>query len=160
RIFRYVLERLGGTEPHVQLIVELLEFLRRGHFLVAAELHGAREARKLLQVNAEVIRLQLVREEQRFRCEVCSAVLSGTSRGTPSPRCHGRLIPWPEADVRQNRTVRRILAPAVVPLVAGEHTAQIPNAARLALEDEFKAPADESKVNVLACSPTLEMGID
>ena len=27
-------------------------------------------------------------------------------------------------------------------------------------ETDFKAPADESKVNVLACSPTLEMGID
>ncbi|MBI3796502.1 MAG: DUF1998 domain-containing protein, partial [Deltaproteobacteria bacterium] len=160
RIFRYMLERLGGTEPQVQLIVELVVFIRRGYFLVAAVLHGAREARKLLQVNAEVVRLQLVREEQGFRCEVCSAVLSGASRGAPCPRCHGCLIAWPEAEVQQNRTVRRILAPTVVPLVAGEHTAQVPNAARLALEEQFKAPADRSKVNVLACSPTLEMGID
>jgi len=48
----------------------------------------------------------------------------------------------------------------IIPLVAGEHTAQVPNAKRVELEDNFKAAGDKSKVNVLACSPTLEMGID
>ena len=32
--------------------------------------------------------------------------------------------------------------------------------ARTELEDHFKAPPGESPVNILACSPTLEMGID
>src|ERR1019366_2561677 len=42
----------------------------------------------------------------------------------------------------------------------GEHTAQVPNARRVELEERFKAPQAKSKVNVLACSPTLELGID
>jgi ATP-dependent helicase YprA (DUF1998 family) len=45
-------------------------------------------------------------------------------------------------------------------LVAGEHTAQITMDARTKLEDDFKASPSQSPINVLACSPTLELGID
>ena len=160
RVFRHLLERLGGITPDADHIVALLEFLQRGSFLVAVDLYGAREGTRLLQVNAEVVRLQLVPEEERLRCGVCGAVLSGARKGFPCPRCHGRLVAWPEADITDNRTVRRIRAPTLVPLVAREHTAQIPNDVRVELEDHFKAEPAASKVNVLACSPTLEMGID
>ena len=56
--------------------------------------------------------------------------------------------------------MRRIYSPEAIPLVAGEHTAQMTANARTELEDHFKAPPGESPVNILACSPTLEMGID
>jgi Lhr-like helicase len=46
-----------------------------------------------------------------------------------------------------------------VPLSAGEHTAQVPAQVRKELEETFKSKAP-STLNVLACSPTLEMGID
>src|SRR5206468_2680329 len=54
----------------------------------------------------------------------------------------------------------RIRAADVVPLVAREHTAQIPNDVRLDIENDFKASVGQSPVNLLSCSPTLEMGID
>lgn len=54
--------------------------------------------------------------------------------------------------------MQRIRAAEVVPLFAGEHTAQVPNDQRIDLEEQFKA--NEDTRNVLACSPTLEMGID
>jgi Lhr-like helicase len=47
-----------------------------------------------------------------------------------------------------------------VSLVAREHTAQVPTDVRAELESEFKAASTSSSVNVLACSPTLELGID
>ena len=67
---------------------------------------------------------------------------------------------WTDADVFANRWVKLITKPSHVPLVAGEHTAQITTHDRAILEERFKAPAGESSINVLACSPTLEMGID
>jgi hypothetical protein len=45
-------------------------------------------------------------------------------------------------------------------LVADEHTAQVTNDKRVDLENRFKAAAAEAPLNVLACSPTMEMGID
>jgi len=47
-----------------------------------------------------------------------------------------------------------------IPLVAKEHTAQVTIEERAAIEDCFKAGAGVSPVNLLSCSPTLEMGID
>jgi hypothetical protein len=66
---------------------------------------------------------------------------------------------WPVEDFESNRAVRRVQQGTVVPLSAGEHTAQVPVEIRKELEQQFKG-AVQSSLNVLACSPTLEMGID
>lgn len=161
RILKHLLQRFGGHDATEQMMEELLRFLfRPGNFLTDAELYGYRERYKLLQVNAESIRLELLSQDTRFHCEVCGEVHPFARAGLPCPRCHGLLASWPDAEVDQNRTVRRIRMPAYIPLVAGEHTAQITTAARARLEDEFKAAPDRSPTNILACSPTLEMGID
>lgn len=114
----------------------------------------------LLQVNSEVLQLEAATEKQRYRCEVCSTPVLGWQKNYPCPYCHGNLIRWTDSESAENRYVKKILSPEYIPLVAGEHTAQIPNDVRVELEDNFKAKAGESKVNLLACSPTLEMGID
>ncbi|MBD2014350.1 DEAD/DEAH box helicase [Microcoleus sp. FACHB-53] len=160
RILKHLLSRWGGTEPTEEHLVEVLEWLLKGSFLVAAQLYGRREKTSLLQVNAEVVRLKLAAPQERYRCEVCSTPLLGGREKFPCPECHGNLKHWVESDVMDNRNVQRILSPEFIPLVAGEHTAQIPHDVRVDLENKFKAKASESKVNLLACSPTLEMGID
>ncbi len=160
RILKHLLDRFGGVAPHPEDMEALLEFLCRGSFLVANPLHGARDSYPLLQVNAETVRLGVVAEGERMHCVVCSTTLAGAQDGSPCPRCHGSLVRWSDADVAANRTVRRIRAADVVPLVAREHTAQIPNDIRLEIEDAFKAGVEQSPINLLACSPTLEMGID
>ncbi|MBD2358149.1 DEAD/DEAH box helicase [Tolypothrix sp. FACHB-123] len=160
RILKHLLARFGSIEPNEEHMVKLLEFLQSGSFLSAVELYGNREKIRLLQVNAEVIRLELVQASARYRCQVCETPLLGARPGLPCPHCHGVLVSWTESEVMQNRTVRRILSEQVIPLEAGEHTAQIPNDVRVELETNFKAKADVSKINLLACSPTLEMGID
>lgn len=77
----------------------------------------------------------------------------------PCPRCHGALRNWTDDQVQESRTVRRIKSGRIVTLVAGV-TVQVTNDERVKLEQKFKAPAAEDKLNLLACSPTLEFGID
>ena len=160
RLLKQMLTKFGGQEPDAELMVDLLAFLKKGSFLAAVELAGARDKTQLLQVNEEVVRLQLATEDIRMHCDVCGAVLSGAKPGMPCPRCHGTLVRWLDREVNLSRSVKRIKKPQTIPLVAREHTAQITTDDRLDYEAAFKAPAAESKVNVLACSPTLEMGID
>jgi hypothetical protein len=150
RLMKDLLARFGGPDPHAEQMVDLLSFLKRGSFLVPVELFGAQKRGTLLQVNEEVGRLQLVTEEIRMHCDVCGAVLSGASAGLPCPECHGTLVRWLDREVHANRAVKRIKKPQTIPLVAKEHTAQITTDDRIDYETAFKAPAAESKVNVLA----------
>lgn len=161
RMLRHLLAQFGGIEPKVEDALALVGFLMKpGRYLVASELFGARDKTPLLQVSEECLRLKLVREGERMRCQVCGTVLAGAKPGLPCPYCHGKLEIWLDSDVLANRTARRIKTEEIIPLVAREHTAQVPNTERQEFEDDFKAGAEKSKVNVLACSPTLEMGID
>ena len=160
RILKDFQRRFGGVEPDVDAAVSILDFLKAGGFLTHGDLYGARQGGKLLQVNEEIVRLQLVDEETRFLCQVCGTVYPGGKAGMPCRRCHGTLVRWFDSEIARSRAVQRIRKPEVVPLVAGEHTAQVPNDRRIDLEESFKAKPEDSKVNVLACSPTLEMGID
>jgi replicative superfamily II helicase/very-short-patch-repair endonuclease len=160
RIFRSLIARFGGAQPDADSLVEALRFLQQASFVVASELYGFRGHTRLLQVNAERVVLALADPACRTHCNVCGTALAGAQRNMPCPRCHGSLVPWTEEEVEDSRTVRRVRAEAIIPLVAKEHTAQIPNDERATIEEMFKAPGNESKVNLLACSPTLEMGID
>lgn len=156
----HLLSRMGGMTPTANEMVDVLQFLADGSFLTAVDLYGAQQRARLVQVNADVVRLDYLEDTTRMRCSVCGTTLAFANTGMPCPRCRGDGVAWPSGEVDQNRTVRRIRSDSVIPLVAGEHTAQVPNDDRIDLETRFKAAASVSKVNVLACSPTLEMGID
>lgn len=160
RILEHLLSAFGGIEPTPETMIDILTFLKEGSFLIAAELFGSRDRGKYLQVNADAIQIELCKEGTRFRCNVCGEVKPFASEGLPCPKCHGSMTKWPDSEVNESRTVRRIKSKQIIPLIAGEHTAQIPHDVRLNLESDFKGGAEDSKVNVLACSPTLEMGID
>ena len=171
---RHLLNRMGGAEPDEEGMVELLELLTRGPTLIeASPLHGHRKGRRLLQVSASVVSLELVSPADRRRCTICNVRMPWAPEGSPCPSCHGVLQYWPEEEIERNRYVQRIKRLDLMPLSAGEHTAQITGEERIELEEDFKAPppgfqpqADWSgttrraATNVLACSPTLELGID
>lgn len=160
RILRHLLKRYGGGEPAEQAMLDLAQFLVDGGFLLPVDLFPYRDRTKLLQVNAEAVRIALLDEAARQRCNVCGAPRPFAPAGAPCPLCHGSLVPWRDAEIAQNRSVRRMEANRIIPLVAGEHTAQVPHEDRIRLEEDFKARPETAKTNVLACSPTLEMGID
>jgi hypothetical protein len=160
RVLKSLMERFGGVVPDEHVMVACLKLLRAGTVVVPSVLFGYTKTYQLLQVNAESIRVVLLDERDRRRCGVCGSARAFAGIGSPCPLCHGQITTWPDEDVVKHRSVRRIRAERTVALVAGEHTAQVPNATRMELEAQFKAPPATSAVNVLACSPTLEMGID
>lgn len=159
RIVKHLLQRFGAGIPDEQSAVLIMNFLRPA-FVVPVDLFGARQSRKLLQVNADVVRLVPLTDETRLRCLVCGSPRPLARVGAPCPSCSGTLVRWPDAAVREHRAVRRLLQPSLVHLEAREHTAQVPTAVRQDIEEKFKAPSAVSPINLLACSPTLEMGID
>jgi hypothetical protein len=160
RLTEQLLTRFGAPRPDESDGLVLLQFLRRGNFLTISDVFGFRDRAQACQLNAEVVRLRLTNAVDRLRCNVCSWPLAGAQAGAPCPRCHGAAALWSDAEVEQHRTVRRMRQPTFRPLVADEHTAQVTNDKRVQLEENFKSSAQQDPLNVLACSPTMEMGID
>ena len=162
RILQHLVLRFGGTsELDSDTMVKLLEMLQEpGKFLTAEELHGFQDSKRLLQVNDQVVRLNLVEDAERQHCHICGIPMPGKVTEMPCPSCQGQIVPWSLEELLENHYIQRIQADTTVPLIAEEHTAQVPNDKRIEIEQSFKAKATESKLNVLACSPTLEMGID
>lgn len=161
RLIDSMLARFGGlpgTSPDDGAAI--LQFLHRGGFLVTSDVYGIRQRYQLCQLNHEVVRLWLPGNAERKHCHICSWPMSGAAAGAACPRCHGEARPWDADEIESHRTVRRLRSDRYVPLVAQEHTAQVPNDRRVELEEAFKASAAESPLNLLACSPTMEMGID
>jgi len=160
RVLTNLLHAMGGAVPDHQTMLDVVGFLLAGSFLVPSELAGRRDRRLLLQVNDEAIRLRRISAPERLRCDVCATPRAFAAPGAPCPSCHGRLTMWPDEAVLENRYAARIARRVTIPLFAHEHTAQVPAAVRQQLEEQFKSAASVSPLNVLACSPTLEMGID
>ncbi|MEI7730993.1 MAG: DEAD/DEAH box helicase [Verrucomicrobiota bacterium] len=160
RLVEHLLHRFGAPQPDANDGLALLQFLQRGSFTTTSDVQGHRQSARVCQLNAEVLRLRLFTGADRLRCNICSWPLAGAYAGAPCPRCHGVASLWPDAEVEQHRTVRRMRQPTFRPLIADEHTAQVTNERRVDLENRFKASAAEAPLNVLACSPTMEMGID
>ena len=101
-----------------------------------------------------------VTEKIRLSCDVCGRLQAGPKAELPCPRCHGKIVVKSDETVENSRSVKRIRALSLPALVAAEHTAQITAQDRTDVEEEFKAKSEISAVNLLACSPTLDLGID
>lgn len=159
-MFRNLIQRMRRDDPHLedQHLLRVIGFLREGSLLTGSKLHGFKGSRVLLQVNAEAVELELVASDALRRCSVCNVRSPWAEIGSPCPACSGVLERWPEVEVSQNRYVERIRSNNLMALRAGEHTAQITSEDRMDLETRFKS--DKDPLNILACSPTLEMGID
>ena len=144
--------------------LRLIQALADEQFVIPAELHGFKgQPIKLYQVNAGMIQLSLDTAATRLRCGTCGHMvhLPEWARPAEQPRCprceDGRLQPCSDEQVQTSRYARRALDKESIPLKAAEHTAQIPAARRKDIEDNFKSK--DQPINVLACSPTLELGI-
>ncbi len=85
-LFRNLIDRFGGNPPNDHSMIEVLNFLKRGSFLTPVELCGTNARRKLLQVNADVVRLVLFVPPSLRRRSAALSALRGRRprRGTPS----------------------------------------------------------------------------
>src|SRR5579863_5845711 len=157
RFNRSHLQEARVTEDGFSLLMESL--VARG-LIKLDKLYGySNQPIELYQVNDAGLQLARATDARRARCNRCSLVVCGEEVcGMPCPRCSGLLVPFSQQDVLSNRYARRASLPDAIALVAKEHTAQVTTDARREIEESFKSP--DQPTNVLACSPTLEMGID
>lgn len=160
KVLTLLLKRLGAAAPDLEAVRQLLHQLADFGYLKRDSLHGTKgKPIELFQVNDAMVVLSLAVEGQRARCDTCTRVVPGGPIGMPCPRCeNGTLRSFGDAEVRRSRYAKRALNPAGAPLVAEEHTAQITPNRRKQIEDDFKSKTEPT--NLLACSPTLELGID
>ena len=155
---------LNGSTPSPEGVQALLQALAEEQFLAPADLHGrSGKPARLYQVNAGMALLRLAREPGRLRCDTCSKTVwlpawAAFDGPRSCPRCeNGELVALSDKAVKLSRYARRALDPGATPLNAAEHTAQVTGPKRKEYEDQFKDP--QNALNVLACSPTLELGI-
>lgn len=161
RVFKHLLSRMTRTVAEEGMLLDVLRLLRDVGAVTPSKLYGyGTKPSVLLQVAADEIELCLLSESDRMRCSVCGMRVAFAEKGSPCRACNGVLVPWPPAEAESNRYFKRLVQRSAQEIVAREHTAQIAADTRRDVEADFNAPAATSPVNVLACSPTLEMGID
>jgi replicative superfamily II helicase len=158
KVLLHFTQRLSGMVPDKDGVEQFLKLLAEESLLVSVTLHGYSKDCTLYQVGDDSLELELATEDRRCRCHVCSLVVPDAPVGAPCPRCSGLLRQFTDEQVQRSRYARRALNPATEPLDAEEHTAQVSVDRRKEIEEEFKSK--DLPTNVLACTPTLEMGID
>jgi len=162
RRFRSLVRSMGAPIAQAQDLIDLLKLLKDNALLLPTTVFGnGSNTETLLQLNPDAILLELIPASERRRCATCGYRMAWATTGAPCPKCPaGRFEAWPQDEVERSRYVRRIRRQGFQVLVAREHTAQVTGDDRIQIEDEFKGAPGLSPVNVLSCSPTLEMGID
>jgi hypothetical protein len=113
------------------------------------------EGKRTLQVSTRIIRLAPA--AKGYRCEKCQIWHPYRGPACFSSRCTGSIGNLKEdvADA-DSYYVRFYRSQAGKRMLAAEHTAQISQEQRADLENKFKS----GKLDVLVCSPTLELGVD
>jgi len=149
---------LGGREPAEAFIREVIPLLERLEILVHVpdfpippkeRTAGLRP----LQIAPRVVRLYS--PERGFRCNACRTWRPYDLPTCPTPKCtNGKLLPATRDD--DNYYVKSYLERTPRRLSIAEHSAQISGEDRAKRETEFK----EGRLDVLVCSPTLELGVD
>ncbi|HHH47906.1 MAG TPA: DEAD/DEAH box helicase [Gammaproteobacteria bacterium] len=145
----------GRSEAFLRAMVKVL---RKYDILVPVPNFPIPKAEQLpglqpLQLSHRVI--HLVRTDRGFRCNACQTWRPYYLATCPTPRCgEGQL--QPAVLDEDNFYVRLYLDQQPKRLAVREHSAQIPGDQRADIEREFK----EGFLDVLVCSPTLELGVD
>lgn len=102
-------------------------------------------------------KLVLYPHSGRYRCEKCrrTTIRQGPTGLCLAWRCGGRLV-W--EDEAQDDFDLRVLDGDYAMLRVAEHSAQVPHDRRERIENQFKGEGQQ--LNVLVCTPTLELGVD
>ena len=156
-----LVRRLTGKDAHVdEWTKAVVELLAASDILVEAPLpQRARQqlaGHAALQIAPRVLRA--VKVARGFRCAKCRTWRPYRAPSCPSgSMCSGSGDDQRPAIVDQDHYyVRLYTQERPRRLIAREHTAQIDDQERARRENDFK----DGKLDVLVCSPTLELGVD
>jgi DEAD/DEAH box helicase domain-containing protein len=112
--------------------------------------------------------LTVTTDVRALHCDTCrnqvtlsrEAAARWQGRRCPRYRCPGSLHAVTQTSATLDYYARLYKGGRVQRIFAGEHTGLLKRADREALESEFKDGTAPDAPNLLACTPTLEMGID
>ena len=134
--------------------MDLITFLHDEGFLVKRDIGNEMASIRGNMVNHS--RIMLTIPDELYRCNRCNSVTAHNVRGACARwRCEGRLEPF-QPDAQANYYVDTYMHRQPFRMVSEEHSAQLPGARRMEVERGFKNGA----VDVLVCTPTMEMGVD
>ncbi len=160
RVFDAVGQPLDHADA-VDTVTRIVGQLGHGHvgFLVERQVEGYRRKHyHLWMVNQDVITLWADQGVDPWRCPKCGTVHRFRSlRVCTGTTCH---IALDRRDLTENY-FRQIYATPLgeaVPVRAEEHSGQVEGRERREIELRFRD--EENPLNVLVCTPTMELGID
>jgi Lhr-like helicase len=161
---RALLSRLDlPSNERLDVALAIVKLLRRHKLLVDVSAGRGKQRTSGLSVPLTAVEVGLA--EAQAACALCNALVGDGKPGDrcPKPRCGGRLVAVSSVAESENTDVRAILADESIALHAEEHSAAVGVEKRDEIEQSFQSePSAENPdpVNVLACTPTLEVGVN
>ncbi len=159
-IQRLVARVVGGREGAETFLRAVVPLLLEYGILVRV-LHFPIPARERvpgldpLQVDPRFIRLRAA--DGGYRCNACQAWRPYHLPACPTPKCRNGYLVREAADKdKENYYFRLYRGREPLRLMVREHSAQIGGEERARRETDFK----EGRLDVLVCTPTLELGVD
>jgi superfamily II DNA or RNA helicase/very-short-patch-repair endonuclease/ribosomal protein L37AE/L43A len=148
-----------NTTQAGELIATAVEKLVEVGFLVTHEVRDyGRILGHLYIIDPSVITMQLDTAPEKQICPRCSSVYHFEEvHSCYRTTCRGDLV---QRDISQNYFLETYTQPlgSSVDLHAEEHSGQVTGDVRMDIEQRFRDP--ESDLNVIVCTPTMELGID
>lgn len=146
-----------SSSEAAELIKETVNTLLNTGFLVEVPLKIGKSKINTLMVNSDIIIYQISNGEKRKLCPKCGTYYSFKELNKCIKRSCGNLI---SKEIENNYFVMQYTEPLekTVNISAAEHSGQIEGKDRKKLEEKFRSTDDA--LNLLVCTPTMELGID
>ncbi|MGH7728732.1 MAG: DEAD/DEAH box helicase [Vulcanimicrobiaceae bacterium] len=144
-----------AREKRLELAHDLFRWLVKERYLRAVSVGRKSKRRHGYSVPLDII--EIVRAGSAAECTVCRRRLAdpGEVKRCPKPACDGYLIAAVDSDDAERDLLTEHDS---VRLIPEEHSAAVDGAQRDEIERRFQLQPPE--VNVLACTPTLELGVN
>lgn len=155
KIVKKVVGSREGAQRFLQAAVPILVELELLKSVKSFPLRKSSQDARLrpLQVNREYVRLR--QPADRYRCNACQVFRPYLLKACPTPKCKDGRLQREPLDT-ENYYVHLYTDRAPQRLRVEEHSAQIDGESRAERETEFKT----GKLDILVCTPTLELGVD
>ena len=146
---------LRDNASAVEPVQQLMGLLQDRGYLQPTTIGKAEDHQQALMVDHQRIELELVGEGEGYECNACRRVYAHSVKGVcPATRCAGTLQALQPK--QGNYYVHSYLEQQLIQLTPHEHSGQLDGQARQQYEEAFR----KGEVNVLVCTPTLELGVD
>src|SRR5579883_1742307 len=147
--------KLRDNQSAIEPVQQIIGLLQEVGYVQRTTIGKAEDHQQALMVDHARIELELVNDGEDYECNACRRVYAHSVRGVcPATRCAGTLLPLrPKQD---NYYVHSYLERQLITVTPHEHSGQLDGQARQQYEDAFR----KGEVNVLVCTPTLELGVD